>query len=138
MGFKEFCLKILSLGFYDPHWRCNSCGKEIFEGGFFCEECEKLLPYNNKTFCDHCGREVINPTGYCSTCKNTMVSVDKARSVFKYGKPISGLIKKAKYDNGKFILDYFAEKLSFLYLKNLFRSEVVCCVPILFVHGFNV
>lgn len=129
MRLKEIFLKILTLGFYDSRWRCNSCGKEIFESEFFCEECEKSLPYNNKTVCNHCGRETVNPTEYCSTCKETMVSVDKARSVFKYERPISGLIKKAKYDNGKYILDYFADKLSFIYLSNFFRSEVVCCVP---------
>ena len=127
--FREKLLKILTFGFYYPRWRCNSCGKEIFGGGFFCEECEKTLPYNGKTVCNHCGREIVNPAEYCSTCKETMVSVDKARSVFKYLKPISGLIRKAKYDNGKYILDYFAEKLSFLYFNEFFKSEVVCCVP---------
>lgn len=129
MRFKDFWLKILTLGFYNPRWRCNACGREIFEGGFFCEECEKKLPYNNKTFCNHCGREVVNPAEYCSTCKGVMVSVDKARSVFKYEPPISRLIKRAKYDNEKYILDYFAEKLSFIYFKNFFKSEVVCSVP---------
>ena len=127
--FKKLFLKILTFGLYDPKWRCNGCGAEIFGEGFFCEECEKTLPYNDKTVCDHCGRELKNPSGYCSTCKGTMVSVDKARSVFKYESPISGLVKKAKYDNGKYILDYFAEKLSFLYFNEFFRSEVVCCVP---------
>lgn len=127
--FKNIFLKILSFGFYNPKWRCNGCGAEIFGEDFFCEECEKNLPYNNKTVCNHCGREVLNSSEYCSTCKETMVSVDRARSVFKYEPPVSGLIKKAKYDNGKYILDYFAEKLSFLYLSNFFKSEVVCCVP---------
>ena len=127
--FKKICLKVLTLGFYNPKWRCNGCGSEMFGEGFFCEECEKTLPYNNRTVCEHCGRELLNSSEYCSTCKGVMVSVDKARSVFKYERPISGLIKRAKYDNGKYILDYFAEKLSFLYFNNFFKSEVVCCVP---------
>ncbi len=126
---KETIIKILTLGFYYPRWRCNCCGAEMMDGVFFCEECEKSLPYNNATVCNHCGRAIVNPSEYCSTCKETMVSVDKARSVFKYERPISGLIGKAKYSNGKYILDYFAEKLSFLYFNNFFRSEVVCCVP---------
>ena len=128
-NFKKWLLKILTLGFYDPKWRCNGCGVEIFGEGFFCEKCERDLPYNDKTVCNHCGREILNSSEYCSTCKETMVSVDRARSVFKYERPISGLIKRAKYNNGKYILDYFAEKLSFLYFNNFFRSEVVCCVP---------
>ena len=129
MRLKEFLVKILTLGFYNPRWRCNVCGKEIFDGEFFCKDCEKNLPYNDKTICNHCGRKITNPAEYCSTCRENMLSVDKARSVFDYAPPISGLIKKAKYDNGRYILDYFAEKLSYIYLKNFFRSEVVCCVP---------
>ena len=129
MKIKEIFAKLLTLGFYDPKWRCNGCGMEMFGDGFFCDKCEKELPYNNKTVCDHCGREIVNPAGYCSTCKENMVSVDKARSVFKYAPPISGLIMKAKYENGKYILDYFAEKLAFLYFNGFFRSETVCCVP---------
>ena len=129
MRIKEFLVKILTLGLYDPRWRCNACDKETFDGEFFCKDCEKNLPYNDKTICNHCGRKIVNPAEYCSTCRENMLSVDKARSVFYYAPPVSGLIKKAKYDNGKYILDYFAEKLVFCYLNNFFRSEVVCCVP---------
>ena len=129
VDFKKIFLKIITLGFYNPKWRCNGCGAEMFGEGFFCEKCEKSLPYNKGAICGHCGRELKSPSEYCSTCKGTLVSVDKARSVFKYERPISGLIKKAKYNNGKYILDYFAEKLSFLYFNEFFRSEVVCCVP---------
>ena len=129
MRVKDFLIKIFTLGFYNPRWRCNACGKETFDGEFFCKECEKKLPYNDKTFCEHCGRKLINPAEYCSTCKENMLSVDKARSVFDYKPPISALIRQAKYDNGRYILDYFADKLAFLYLKNFFRSEIVCAVP---------
>ena len=129
MKVKEFFRKLLTLGFYRAEWRCNACGKEIFDGKFFCEDCEKALPYNGKTLCDHCGRCIKVPSDYCLTCKGVLTSVDKARAVFRYEKPISGLIKKAKYNNCKYILDYFAEKLSFLYFANYFKAEVVCFVP---------
>ena len=129
MRAKDFFLKILTFGFYQPCWKCNGCGKEIFDGKFFCEDCESKLPYIARNFCGHCGRELNVSADYCSTCKNVLVSIDKARSVFRYAQPVSRLIKKAKYENGKYIIDYFAKKLTFLYLSNYFRSEVVCCVP---------
>nr|MBO4517663.1 ComF family protein [Clostridia bacterium] len=129
MKFKDFVLKLLTFGFYRAEWRCNGCGKEIFDGEFFCEDCEKGLPYNNTTVCEHCGRAVKVPSEYCSTCKGVLVSIDKARAVFTYEPPISGLIKKAKYDNCRYILDYFAERLSFLYFANYFKAEAVCYVP---------
>ena len=129
MRFKELLVKALTFGFYDPKWRCNGCGKENFNGKFFCENCESVLPYNDKTVCEHCGREIKSPANYCSTCKNVMVSVDKARSVFSYDKPISTLIMKSKYGNAKYIFDYFADKLAFAFFNNNFGSEIVCFVP---------
>lgn len=141
MRFKDFIVKILTFGFYDPRWRCNSCGKEIFDGEFFCKDCEEKLPYNNKTFCNHCGRQIAAPSEYCSTCRESLIAIDRARSAFNYERPISGLIKKAKYENGRYILDYFADKLAFLYFSNFFRPEIVCFVPMskarLKKRGFN-
>lgn len=129
MGLRSFLAKAFSFGLYDPKWRCNACGKEIFYGKYFCGNCEKELPYNDKTVCEHCGREIKNPADYCTTCKGVLVSVDKARSAFCYRKPVSGLIKKAKYANAKYLFDFFAEKLAYIYLKNGFATETVCFVP---------
>ena len=112
MSIKEFVAKILTFGAYSEKWRCNGCGKENFNGKFFCDRCEEKLPYNNGAICDHCGRALKNASQYCTTCKERLLSVDKARSVFIYGKPISALIKNAKYYNAKYVLEYFAEKLS--------------------------
>ncbi|MBR5388472.1 MAG: ComF family protein [Clostridia bacterium] len=129
MRLKEFLSRILTFGLYDPKWRCNVCGKEIFGEEYFCKECYDNLPFNDKTFCQHCGRETDEATDYCLTCKGFMVSVDAARSVFTYKKPINSLIKKAKYGNGKYLLSAFAETLSYLYFKNSFNADVVCFVP---------
>lgn len=129
MKVKNLFIKLLTFGFYRAGWRCNACGKEIFDGKFFCEDCENKLPYNINALCNHCGRALKVPSDYCLTCKGVLTSIDKARAVFKYEKPISGLIKRAKYDNHKYILDYFAEKLSFLYFANFSSAEVVCFVP---------
>ena len=109
MRIKEFLSKVLTFGLYNPKWRCNICGKEIFDEGYFCKECLNELPYNDKVFCQHCGREVKAPTDYCLTCKGVMTSVDSAGSVFTYKKPINNLIRKAKYNNGKYLLNAFAE-----------------------------
>lgn len=129
MRLKVILSKILTFGLYNPKWRCNVCGKEIFDEGYFCKECLNSFPYNDKTFCQHCGRETETPADYCLTCKGFMVSVDTARSVFTYKKPINSLIKKAKYNHGRYLLTAFAEMMANLYFKNSFNADVICFVP---------
>ena len=124
-----FIAKLLTFGLFNPKWRCNACGKETFEGEFFCSDCIKTLPYVGKDICDRCGRALNAPASFCSTCKGVLTSIDKSRSVFRYEAPISGLIRKAKYDNGRYILDYFSESLSALFKENFSDCDVICSVP---------
>lgn len=115
--------------FFSEKWRCNNCGKEIFDEGYFCSECYKALPFNDKAICNHCGRSLTVPQQYCSTCREILFSVDKARSVFVYDKPISSLIKRAKYDKKLYLLDVFADFLANKYLKSYFNADYICYVP---------
>ncbi len=120
--------KALKKYLYNPKWRCLACGREIFEDDF-CDECLKTLPYNDGVICNHCGRAVVGAENYCSTCKGILVALDKCRSVFVYKSPISGLIKKMKYDNKKYLVDIFAEHLSKIYFKNYFNADGLTFVP---------
>lgn len=115
--------------FFNPKWRCNQCGKEIFEEGYFCEECYENLPFNNEFICNHCGRKVKGKEDYCSTCKNVLTSIDKGRSVFNYEGQIRKLITLAKYNGRKFLFQAFAKEMSELYLKNNFNADLLCFVP---------
>lgn len=114
---------------YNPKWKCNWCGKEIFNEAYFCEDCKNKLPYNDTAICDHCGRKLTVGADYCTTCKGRLTSLDKCRSAFYYAKPISTLIKNAKYDNKRYILEYFAEYMSLIYFKNYFNADVMVYVP---------
>ncbi|MBE5737242.1 MAG: ComF family protein [Clostridiales bacterium] len=132
MKFKEFFKKIskkFTDYFFNPNWRCLNCGREVFEGQEFCEECLKTLPYNDGAICDHCGRKLVVFSNYCSTCKGKLVDLDKCRSVFNYAPPINKLIKHAKYDNAKYLLDYFAKQLSNLYFQSYFNADYLTFVP---------
>lgn len=114
---------------FNPTWRCLSCGKEIFEDEYFCKDCYNALPFNSGAICDHCGRQTVASENYCSTCKNVLVSLDKCRSVFNYEGKIAFLIKQAKYENKKYLLDYFANELTALYKNCPFTADIVVCVP---------
>ena len=129
MKIKELIDKFFKKHIFNPSWRCLACGKEIFENEHFCSACKSTLPYNDGAICEHCGRAVTAFEPYCSTCKNVLVDLDKCRSPFIYAPPISTLIKKAKYDRGIYLIDYFAEQLSLTYLQNYFNADYLTYIP---------
>lgn len=129
MGLKQFFKNLLNKYFYNPNWKCLVCGKEVFEGQNFCDECMAILPYNDGPICDHCGRKVIAFENYCSTCKNVLVDLDVCRSAFSYAYPINKLIKDAKYNNCIYVIDYFAKVLSSVYFQNYFNADYLVFIP---------
>lgn len=130
MGIVERVRSLIVKAFFNAKWKCLLCGEEIFdESKNFCEKCEMILPFNDGAICAHCGRKVIASEPYCSTCKGTLVSLDLCRSCFNYEKPISKLIKDLKYNNRRYLVDYFGERLSLLYLKNYFNADAFVYVP---------
>ena len=129
MGLKGALGKFFRKYFFNPKWRCLLCGREVFEGENFCEKCYAKLPFNDGAICEHCGRKVIAFEPYCTTCKNVLISLDLCRSVFSYEKPISALIQKFKYGNGRYLADYFSECVANLYLKNYLNADGLLYVP---------
>ena len=129
MKFLERLWKKFKKYFFNENWRCLVCGREIFENEHFCKDCYKELPFIRGPICNHCGRQLNSFQNYCTTCKGVLTNVDLARSVFNYDKPISTLIRKAKYYNGRYILDTFSEYLFLAYCKNYINADVICCVP---------
>ena len=129
MKIKDFLKRFFRLHVFNPEWSCSVCGKENFDGGFVCKECEGDLPYNDKMICEHCGRKTEVREEYCVTCKENMLSVDKARSVFSYEKAIRKLITSFKYDNCRYLAEYFGDKLTLIYLKNCFNADGFCYIP---------
>ncbi len=128
MAFERF-KKFLERTFFNTKWTCNVCGREIYNGGFFCDACLKKLPFIDGPFCEHCGRKTINTERYCTTCKNTLVSIDMGRSAFNYQPPINNLIQKYKRYSYKYLADVFAEYLSVIYFKNFIVADYLVFVP---------
>ncbi len=129
MGLKAALTKFFNRYFFNSDWRCLNCGCEIFDKNKFCDACEKTLPYNDGYICAHCGRKVIAPENYCSTCKGILTALDGCRSYFNYEKPISTLIKRLKYGNARYLIEYFTDTLSVLYAKNYYNADYITFVP---------
>ncbi len=129
MKFFEKLSGFFNKNLFNVKWRCISCNREIFDGEYFCQECQDELPLLEGKICEHCGRALKRAQNYCTTCKGKLTSIDKARSVYSYEKPINTLVKKMKYYNGRFLAQAFATELSNVYFKNYFNADVVVFVP---------
>lgn len=114
---------------FNVKWKCNGCGKENFDGGYFCAKCESELPYIGDTYCNNCGRKLKSRSNYCSTCKELVVSLDKVRSVFEYKEPISKLIRNLKYSNDKYLFELFNFYLEKGYKKYGLTADYITFVP---------
>lgn len=141
MSFKSFLRKFTDKYFFNLKWRCNVCGKEIFEGQYFCRECEEKLPLNVGPFCNHCGRHTVAPEEYCSTCKEFLLSVDVARSAFVYDDPVKSMITKLKYGGKRYFAEILGEYLAAVYYKFGLEADVAVFIPMTrrakFKRGFN-
>ncbi len=113
--------------FYD-RWTCNACGKEIFSG-YFCQTCQSKIVKIKENKCNHCGRLNTTSVPFCDSCAQKNLSFDKARSVFVYKEPLNYLIQNFKYNNLRYLADYFSEKLAELYLEENFSCDFITFVP---------
>ena len=121
--------KVLTELFFQVNYTCNSCGKEIFNGEYFCDDCEKILPYIKTERCDHCGRITAYSVNYCNSCIEKNINFDKARSAFDYEMPISALIKGFKYDGKRYLSEVFANELKKIYVREFMLADVIVYVP---------
>ena len=127
--------------FYGESTVCELCGKEVFDGRIFCEDCFSTLPFLTDKICDHCGRTVPYAVNYCLSCKNKQTAIDKIRSVFDYQMPITLLIHRFKYRERRYLSKIFAKELANVYYKNYFNSDLIIYVPMFIKdqrkRGFN-
>jgi len=114
--------------FFNDKWKCQRCGREIFDG-YFCPECMKVLPKNDGNICNRCGRKTDYPEDYCITCSGTEFSADMCRSAFYYNEISGALIHRFKYRNKRYMANMFSEFLANLYFKNFMDAEMIVFVP---------
>ena len=124
----KFIKKVLNRALFYDRWTCNVCNKEIFKG-YFCSDCQSKITFITKNKCLHCGRATPYPVNYCNSCTERNINFDKALSVFDYKKPVSLLIQNFKYQNRKYLGDYFSKELYTLYKNENLSCDLVAFVP---------
>ncbi|MFA6860382.1 MAG: ComF family protein [Clostridia bacterium] len=126
---KKICEKILS-EIYPENLKCIFCGEDVFGEDCVCENCKKVLPYNNKRICSRCGTPIHSLASHCSYCKEMPYNFKKARSPFVYAPPISDAIRKLKYSSAKYLAKPLADFLVNEYILDGFSCDIVVPVPL--------
>ena len=108
---------------------CNICGREIFDGGNFCDECLKTIKRNDGHICDHCGAPLPYPAAFCDSCANRNLSFSFMRSAFVYTGGVKRVITGLKYGGKLYLSDVLAEEIFDLYLKTGYSADIVAYVP---------
>ena len=129
MKIKEILKRLLKKHVFLEHYTCNACNTENFNGEFLCDECKSKLEHIGANSCSHCGRKLIRPQEYCSTCKDRLLSTKMGKSIFVYKDTIAVLIQRFKYNDAKYIADYFAKEISNVYFKYYFATDFLTFVP---------
>ncbi|MEG1519346.1 MAG: ComF family protein [Clostridia bacterium] len=101
-------LKELLKNIFSAKYSCVSCKREIEEGTFLCEACEKSMPFiTAEKRCRICGRYADNPAEICEACVGSPKHFDKGLVVFTYDDKIRRMILRLKFHNALNLLDYF-------------------------------
>lgn len=116
--------------FFPIDLTCNVCGREIFGGKYFCDDCENSLPrLSSGAVCEHCGRKVPYNVERCDSCSGRDTYFDKAVSLFDYEEPISSIITSLKYGGKRYFSRVFAEDLCNVYVKSFLNCDFALFVP---------
>lgn len=107
---------------------CEICHKELFEGGSFCPECERKMPYNDGYVCKKCGRALKEDYPVCVECKRSLPEYTAARSAFSYEGDVVLLIRKFK-TGAKYLARPFADLLAEAFFKHYGFADIILSVP---------
>lgn len=108
---------------------CNICGRENFNGEYFCDDCKKTVVKNDGYICDHCGAPLDYPAAYCDVCADKNLSFAFMRSAYIYTGGIKRVIKNLKYGGKRYLADILAADIYDLYSKTGYNADIATFVP---------
>lgn len=90
--------------------KCIFCGRDIpnFEEKAYCEECEKILPLNDKHRCLICAEPIENDATVCDRCQKRKHNFKKAYCPFIYDGIVKNAVLRYKDSNQRYLAKTFA------------------------------
>lgn len=100
---------------------CGGCLKALSQGErFFCDACDKTLPYLDN-YCTRCGQPFSDAhTGDCGQCLAKPPAFDRCFCPFEYASPISDDICRLKYAEQPQV----AKRLASMFVQELKRQDL--------------
>ena len=105
--------------------RCLNCGREVFDGLGFCEECKQSVVLNVGKTCRRCGTRIEGAEDYCTNCSFDRIYFDKSYSAFVYDGSIRDAILKFKFAGYGNFARVFAKYLATQAVDNKLEFDVV-------------
>ena len=111
---------------FPENMTCELCGREVFDGARFCEDCIETVVFNDGTTCPKCGRRTKVPE-LCLDCKEQVPVFDVGVSAFSYTDGVKTLIHTFKKTR-PYLKNYFADLLADK-CRQFTDAEAVCYAP---------
>lgn len=108
---------------------CMCCGREVFDGLGFCEECLKSVTFNNGKTCKRCGVGIDGAEDYCGNCAFDKIYFDRSYAVFSYEGAVQNAVLQMKFNGRGRYAKIFAKYLAYLAVKNDLQFDAVCFPP---------
>ncbi|MBP3619671.1 MAG: ComF family protein [Clostridia bacterium] len=111
--------------------KCLFCGSDIpnFDDKPYCDECEKVLPFNDGHRCLICDEPIDNEANVCDSCQKNKRFFVKAFCPFVY----KGLVRKAilnyKDKNKRYMAKSFAKFIANTVTKTGIKFDYISFVP---------
>ena len=109
--------------------RCLNCGKEVFDGLGFCDDCKKSAILNDGKTCKRCGMGIDGEEDYCGNCSFDKIYFDKAYSAFIYDGAVRKSILKFKFAGYGNFARVFAKYLAAVAVSRGLEFDVVTFAP---------
>jgi len=123
----NYLIKVL----FPEDFKCIFCGSDIsnFEEKPYCENCEKILPLNNKHKCIICSQPILNEATVCDFCQGKQRPYKKIFSPLLY----EGIAKKAilayKSSNKRYLAKGFAKLITEEIIESKVKLDVITYIP---------
>lgn len=105
---------------------CAGCGKE---GGFFCRNCTRRLPYLKGPVCGACGRPLAT-AGVCPECRRVPPAIASVKAPFEFEGAIRSAVHQLKYKDIRALAPPLAGFLYAYIRENGIQADVLVPVPL--------
>ena len=118
--------------FFPRNIQCVFCNKDLFpHEKFVCDFCKQKLPNITNKVCQMCGEEIYDLSSVCLRCKTSRLQyLDMERARFKYVGKIKSYIVRFKFDNCKWLRDYFSYEIFEAFKEYYSNTKIDCIVPV--------